>query len=100
MYYEPSVNRMYQATYLPEVMIEQRWNKYEAISSVLRKGGFKGKITDQVRRNLQVTRYQSARGAMTYNQYLKWKGLLFYLILLLLLFYITLFINIIWIMKY
>lgn len=93
---------MYQATYLPEVMIEQRWNKYEAISSVLRKGGFRGKITDQVRKNIQVTRYQSARGAMTYDQYLKWKGLLFYLVLplLLLLFYIILFINKIWKIKY
>ncbi|OWF51526.1 AMME syndrome candidate gene 1-like protein [Mizuhopecten yessoensis] len=35
------------ATYLPEVAIEQGWNIEQTIDSLLRKGGFRGTITNE-----------------------------------------------------
>eukprot|EP01136_Pigoraptor_vietnamica_P010433 Opistho-1_new@48043 len=59
------------ATYLPEVAEEQGWTKLEAIDSLLRKGGFKGKITDAVRATIVLTRYQSEKIALTYDDYIR-----------------------------
>ena len=53
------------ATYLPEVALEQGWTKIEAIDSLLRKGGFVGKITEDVRRKIVLTRYQSSKHTVT-----------------------------------
>lgn len=58
------------ATYLPEVMVEQGWSKLEAIHSLLRKGGFRGKITEQVCRSIKLTRYQSSKCEVSYQEYL------------------------------
>lgn len=56
------------ATYLPEVMEEQQWNKKEAIVSLLRKGDFKGQITDEYCLNsIILTRYQSQKLEMPYK---------------------------------
>ncbi|KNC98390.1 uncharacterized protein SPPG_06096 [Spizellomyces punctatus DAOM BR117] len=62
------------ATYLPEVAAEQGWTKLEAIDSLLRKGGHTGKITDKLRKSIQLTRYQSSKTAVTYSDYVQWKG--------------------------
>ncbi|KAJ1655064.1 hypothetical protein IWQ61_005117 [Dispira simplex] len=62
------------ATYLPEVAAEQGWSKLETIDSLLRKGGFQGRITDAVRHSVQVTRYQSEKTSMTYKEYLDYKN--------------------------
>ncbi|KAI8141873.1 AMMECR1 domain-containing protein [Fennellomyces sp. T-0311] len=62
------------ATYLPEVMPEQGWSKEESIDSLLRKGGFRGHITDSVRKSIQLTRYQSSKAEATYNEYIVYKG--------------------------
>lgn len=59
------------ATYLPEVAAEQGWTKVEAINSLLRKGGYKDKITEHVRSTLKVTRYQSEKCILSYDQYVK-----------------------------
>ncbi|KPM04232.1 AMMECR1-like protein 2 [Sarcoptes scabiei] len=40
------------ATYLPEVAVEQGWNHAETIDSLLRKGGYRGHITEEVRLNI------------------------------------------------
>ncbi|GAA5813952.1 hypothetical protein MFLAVUS_007442 [Mucor flavus] len=56
------------ATYLPEVMEEQQWTKKEAIVSLLRKGDFKGQITDEYCLNsITLTRYQSQKLEMPYR---------------------------------
>lgn len=57
------------ATYLPEVMPEQGWTKVEAIDSLLRKGGFRARITDGVRSRIRLTRYQSEKARMTYSEW-------------------------------
>ncbi|XP_021351300.1 AMME syndrome candidate gene 1 protein-like [Mizuhopecten yessoensis] len=57
------------ATYLPEVAIEQGWNIEQTIDSLLRKGGFRGTITNEVRRNLRLTRYRSEKIMVAYGDY-------------------------------
>jgi uncharacterized protein (TIGR00296 family) len=49
------------ATYLPEIAEEQNWDHVETIDSLLRKGGYKSPITDELRNKLDVTRYQSEK---------------------------------------
>jgi len=49
------------ATYLPEVPSEQGWDKIQTIDSLLRKGGFKGTVTPEVRRSIRLVRYQSEK---------------------------------------
>jgi AMMECR1 domain-containing protein len=56
------------ATYLPEVMKEQQWTKEEAIESLLRKGGFRGRATSEYCMNsIVLTRYQSQKRELAYK---------------------------------
>ncbi|KAI9309244.1 DUF51 family protein [Cunninghamella echinulata] len=57
------------ATYLPEVMVDQGWTQKEAIDSLLRKGGYIGKITEEKRKSIQLTRYQSQKLELSYTDY-------------------------------
>lgn len=57
------------ATYLPQVATEQGWNQTETIDSLLRKGGYRGNITAEVRRSIKLTRYRSHEIHMSYNEY-------------------------------
>ncbi|CAF0795179.1 unnamed protein product [Adineta ricciae] len=61
------------ATYLPEVAHEQRWNHIQTLDSLLRKGGFKASITSEMRKSVQVTRYQSEKLILHYNDYVQFK---------------------------
>lgn len=67
----PVGGTMKTATYLPEVAAEQGWTKTQAVDSLLRKGGYKEKITDHLRRTLKVTRYQSEKYSLTYDEYIQ-----------------------------
>jgi len=58
------------ATYLPEVPPEQGWDKIQTIDSLLRKGGFKGAVTPEVRRSIRLVRYQSEKMTVGYSDYL------------------------------
>ncbi|KAJ1984694.1 AMME chromosomal region protein 1-like [Dimargaris cristalligena] len=62
------------ATYLPDIAVEQRWTKMETIDSLLRKGGYTGKITDGVRHSIELTRYQSEKASLSYEEYQKLKS--------------------------
>ncbi|XP_075587036.1 uncharacterized protein CG5902 [Dermatophagoides farinae] len=57
------------ATFLPEVAVEQNWNHSQTIDSLLRKGGFRGQITEQVRKDVRLTRYQSEKITISYQDY-------------------------------
>lgn len=57
------------ATYLPEVAPEQGWDHIQTIDSLLRKGGFKGNISDEVRDSIRLTRYQSEKMTVSYQEY-------------------------------
>ncbi|KAJ2356574.1 hypothetical protein GGF43_001981, partial [Coemansia sp. RSA 2618] len=49
------------STFLPEIAPEQGWSKGETIDHLLRKGGYERAITDEVRRSVKLTRYQSKK---------------------------------------
>jgi AMMECR1 domain-containing protein len=68
---DPQSGRHFSATYLPEVAKEQGWSKQECIDSLMRKPGFRGSVTPQLRASLRVTRYQSSKHEITYDQYCK-----------------------------
>jgi len=57
------------ATYLPEVATQQGWDKIQTIDSLLRKGGFKGQVTPEVRKSVRLVRYQSEKMTASYNDY-------------------------------
>ncbi|XP_045597269.1 uncharacterized protein CG5902 isoform X3 [Procambarus clarkii] len=59
------------ATYLPEVAPEQGWDHEQTIDSLLRKGGYKGPVTSEVRRSIKLTRYQSEKISVTFQGYSK-----------------------------
>lgn len=57
------------ATYLPEVAPEQGWDRIQTIDALLRKGGYKGIITENVRLSIRLTRYQSETITVSYQEY-------------------------------
>eukprot|EP01114_Cavostelium_apophysatum_P021158 TRINITY_DN729_c0_g1_i1.p1 TRINITY_DN729_c0_g1~~TRINITY_DN729_c0_g1_i1.p1 ORF type:complete len:209 (+),score=47.25 TRINITY_DN729_c0_g1_i1:63-689(+) len=57
------------ATYLPEVAIEQEWTKMEALKSLVRKAGFKGTISQELFDAMKTTRYQSSQSKIHYRDY-------------------------------
>ncbi|RWS12218.1 AMME syndrome candidate 1-like protein [Dinothrombium tinctorium] len=57
------------ATYLPEVAPEQGWDRVQTIDSLLRKGGFKGAISTEIRKSIRLTRYQSEKITVSYQEY-------------------------------
>ena len=46
------------------------WDKIQTIDSLLRKGGFKGQVTPEVRRGIRLVRYQSEKVTVAYADYL------------------------------
>ncbi|KAI9339081.1 AMMECR1 domain-containing protein [Obelidium mucronatum] len=60
------------ATYLPEVAAEQGWTQREALDSLLKKGGFRGRITEDIRQGVKVTRYQSLKHRVSWSEYKAW----------------------------
>ena len=61
------------ATYLPEVADEQGWNHIQTLDSLLRKGGYRATITADMRASVHVTRYQSEKLTLHYNDYIRAK---------------------------
>ncbi|KAM0750433.1 hypothetical protein T439DRAFT_314822 [Meredithblackwellia eburnea MCA 4105] len=61
------------ATYLPDVAPSQNWSKVEAVDSAMRKAGYQGRITEELRKSLRVTRYQSRKVNATHNEWSQWR---------------------------
>ena len=61
------------ATYLPEVALEQGWTKEETMEELARKGGWSCDVGELERREMSVVRYESHKGHMSYDEYLRWK---------------------------
>lgn len=57
------------ATYLPEVASEQGWDQIQTIDSLLKKGGHRGLITQELRESIKLTRYQSEKVTVSYAEY-------------------------------
>ena len=64
--------KSYSATYLPEVAKDQGWNHHETISSLLKKAGFQGSVTNHLKSSLRIERYQSSKAYLSFDE---WKTL-------------------------
>ena len=62
------------ATYLPEIASEQNWDHMETIDSLLRKGGYRDQITNEMRNSIKVTRYQSEKMTKSFEDWLNRHG--------------------------
>ncbi len=51
-------------------LVSPGWDKVQTIDSLLRKGGFKGAVTPEVRRSVRLVRYQSEKVSVGYGDYL------------------------------
>jgi uncharacterized protein (TIGR00296 family) len=66
--------RRYGACYLPDVAVEQGWDKEETIVSLMRKAGWSGRrekwteVTD-----LKVVRFQGLAESLEYEEFAKWR---------------------------
>ncbi|MFH4976932.1 hypothetical protein AB6A40_003641 [Gnathostoma spinigerum] len=61
------------AVYLPEVASEQGWTHAETLDNLMRKGGFKGHISEEMRMKVTVVRFQSDKVHMSYQEYIAYK---------------------------
>jgi len=71
---DPHNGKKRNATYLPAVAPEQKWNKKETIESLIAKAGFEGTVTKLLLESMKVTRYQSSEVSLTYEEYLAIKN--------------------------
>ncbi|PVV03961.1 hypothetical protein BB560_001550 [Smittium megazygosporum] len=58
-----------KATFLPEVALEQEWDKEETVDNLIRKAGHRHKITADLRKSLKVIRYKSSKKQLSYTEY-------------------------------
>ncbi|VDO92605.1 unnamed protein product [Soboliphyme baturini] len=49
------------------------WNQVQTIDSLLRKGGFRGHITPEVRNSICLVRFQSEKMSVSYAEYMAYK---------------------------
>lgn len=62
------------ATFLPEVAPEQGWSKTDAVDAAMRKAGYRGTVTDGMRRKARVSRYQSHKVKRSYDEWQAWRA--------------------------
>lgn len=67
----PGQRRPETATFLPEIASEQGWDKRETIDHLLRKGGMTQGITEGIREGVKLTRYQSRKACLAFEEYKK-----------------------------
>ncbi|KAF8821687.1 DUF51 family protein [Cardiosporidium cionae] len=60
----------YSATFLPEIARENKMSHKVTIHELIRKSQFIGPITDNLIERIEVTRYQSSKVELTYDQYI------------------------------
>ncbi|KAG6833613.1 hypothetical protein H0H87_004240 [Tephrocybe sp. NHM501043] len=63
----------FTATYLPDVIPEQGWDKIEAVDSAITKAGWTGRITEDLRRSIKLRRYQSKPYTVSWDDYIQWR---------------------------
>jgi hypothetical protein len=68
-----AARRTLSATYLPEVAPDQGWEQIDAIDSAIRKAGWNGRISEDLRRSLRVRRYQSRKCVVGWDEFVAWR---------------------------
>lgn len=66
--FEDKYGESYSATFLPEVAEDEGWDQKTTLKYLIRKAGFRGTL-DEVYNNIQVTRYQSIKKTISYDEY-------------------------------
>ncbi|KAJ3212196.1 AMME syndrome candidate protein 1 protein [Dinochytrium kinnereticum] len=69
--FQDDKSRRRTATFLPEVAKEQGWTKDETLHALLKKGGYSSEITSDTLKAIRLTRYQSLKRSITYEEYAK-----------------------------
>eukprot|EP00803_Ostreobium_quekettii_P011514 evm.model.scf_202.7 EVM.evm.TU.scf_202.7 scf_202:65194-68918(+) len=59
------------ATFLPQIASEQGFSKQETIDHLIRKAGYTHQITEELRNSIELTRYQSTKADLTYEDYIQ-----------------------------
>jgi AMME syndrome candidate gene 1 protein len=72
-YFRGSRKSQFTATYLPQVAEEQGWDKVEAVDSAIQKAGWDGVITEELRRNVSLRRYQSRKCTVQWADFVDWR---------------------------
>ena len=62
----------YSATFLPEVAEDEGWDQKTTLKYLIRKAGYRGSL-ESVFNNIEVTRYQSIKKTISYEEYQKMK---------------------------
>lgn len=65
-------HKRYSATYLPDVAVEQGWNKEETLESLVRKAGWRKGGSWRDAAELKVVRYQGRKESVEYEEYKRW----------------------------
>ena len=68
-----ATRRTLSATYLPEVAPDQGWEHIDAIDSAIRKAGWNGRISEDLRRSVRVRRYQSRKCVVAWDEFVAWR---------------------------
>lgn len=63
----------FSATYLPEVIPDQGWDRIEAVDSAIHKAGWTGRVTEDIRRSVKLRRYQSSQCTVGYDEFVEWR---------------------------
>jgi AMME syndrome candidate gene 1 protein len=66
--------RTLSATYLPEVAPDQGWGHIDAIDSAIRKAGWHGRISEDLRRSVRVRRYRSRKSVVGWDEFVAWRA--------------------------
>ena len=70
--FEDDLGNTYSSTFLPEVAEEEEWDQRTTLKFLVRKAGYKGAL-DKVLGGMKLTRYQSIKKTISYNEYIKMK---------------------------
>ena len=62
----------YSATFLPEVAEEEGWDQRTTLKYLVKKAGYRGSL-DKVLSKIRLTRYQSIKKTISYDEYKKMK---------------------------
>ncbi|KAK4160116.1 AMMECR1 domain-containing protein [Cladorrhinum sp. PSN259] len=65
--------KRYGSTYLPDVAVEQGWDKEETLTSLMRKAGWMGSKHKWQEVELKVVRYQGKKESLEYDEYKRWR---------------------------
>ena len=62
----------YSATFLPEVAVEHKMDKRTTLENLIEKAGYYGDL-EEVEKKIKLTRYQSIKLFMSYDEYINYK---------------------------